>query len=230
MTNYKELYTQLHYEDPDFGTSGTLIDTKLTKCIGYLKPKSILDYGCGKGTLIKQLKEQYPDIEILGYDPYVSEYSSVIDRKVDLVVNTDVIEHIPENNVCSIIEQISKISDNCFFQFHHYPAVAILPNGENAHCTIKPISWYTNILNKYFKDILVFPGATELQSIVTTFKIPQDLCKDFLKDKNDDISYINRKIQKEYITKKTTFYRMVRRFSKKYNDKYNFYSSLLNKI
>ena len=33
-----------------------------------------------------------------------------------------------------------------------YPANTILPNGENAHCTLKPIQWWKDQFEKTIKE------------------------------------------------------------------------------
>ena len=70
--------------------------------------KTFLDYGCGKG-------EQWNEerfVSDLGsrphcYDPAVEKYSDLPDQKFDMVISTDVFEHIPE-----IMVGIMDIADN----------------------------------------------------------------------------------------------------------------------
>ncbi len=61
---------------------------------GIKKSDYILDYGCGNGVFIKFMKKNgYKNI--LGYDPYVSDYSTppVMNCDFDWVIANDVIEH-----------------------------------------------------------------------------------------------------------------------------------------
>lgn len=172
---YIDQYTQLHKNVEEYGASGCLHFNEVCLLIDFLKPKTVMDYGCGKGTLIEQLKEKYSDIVFYKYDPAIEEYNTLPVNKVDFLINTDVLEHIPENNIENVIREISSISDNCFFNLHHGAAMFILPNGENAHCTIKPADWYYNIMYKYFKIVMPLPGRSILTSVVLTFGLRPDL-------------------------------------------------------
>ncbi len=219
MKNYIKQYQKLHHEDESFGTSGILVSDKLMSCIDYLKPKTILDFGCGKGILIDIIKKKFPDIEVFGYDPAVEKYKNLMGGgKADLVINTDVLEHIPEEDVLSVIEQISRISQNVFFQLHHYPAVTYLPNGQNAHCTIKPLAWYLERIGKYFPKMLVFPGVTNLQTTVITFEIPCKLCETFLSSNNKlldskEFYEFQLKIYQRYCFIMKTYYKFRKKLS-----------------
>jgi len=62
---------------------------------GGLKPgDKVLDYGCGKGVLVRFLREQGYDAE--GWDRYAEGWNddSVLARTYDCIVSQDVIEHV----------------------------------------------------------------------------------------------------------------------------------------
>ena len=132
-----------------------------------------MDYGCGKGNLVQYLRDEYPDVEVCGYDPAVSEYSKVPERKFDLITCTDVLEHIPEVELIESIEKISSMSEHVFFILHHGPAEAVLENGENAHCTIKPPEWYYDIFQKFFPYTQYLPAEHGHNTACITFKISE---------------------------------------------------------
>ena len=46
----------------------------ISELINYLQAKSVLDYGCGKGGLVRAIAEKFPDIKVCGYDPAVKEF------------------------------------------------------------------------------------------------------------------------------------------------------------
>ena len=144
----------------------------ISALIDYLQPKSILDYGCGKGGLVKALAEKYPKIKVYGYDPAVEQFSIMPVDKVDLVVNTDVLEHIPEDELPETVQRIASISQNVFFHLHHGSASQILENGENAHCTIWTPQQYAELFKKYFSTINFLPGHTPINTTCLTFSLP----------------------------------------------------------
>ena len=60
---------------------------------------SILDYGCGNGIFINYLKQKgYKNV--VGYDPYVSEYSDPLKDNIlfDFIINNDTLEHCDDIN------------------------------------------------------------------------------------------------------------------------------------
>jgi len=117
---------------------------------------TILDYGSGKGLQYEpRLVEddrggQWPGIldywdveEVVCYDPCHAPYSKLPTEVFDGVIATDVLEHCPEEDMSWIIEEIFGYARKFVFaNIACYPALAVLPNGENAHCTIKPVQWW----------------------------------------------------------------------------------------
>ena len=179
MSSYIEQYKKLHYNQLNFGNSSAKYIDEVSLMINFLKPNTILDYGCGKGALIDAISKKYPHIEVLGYDPAIPERMTIPNKKIDFIVNTDVLEHIPEEQLPEIIESISSISQNVFFGLHHAKAKAILPNGENAHCTIKPPEWYHQLFKNYFSKVIPLKSDKFILSAVITFNVPEDILKEY---------------------------------------------------
>lgn len=164
-------YKLLHASKPEYGTTGLAYKQEVSLILNEIKPKSVLDFGCGKATLISEFAEQYPGIAFYGYDPAIPGREILPVEKVDFVICTDVLEHIPENDLENVIEKIASLSKNVFFYLHHGLAVEILPDGTNAHCTVKPPIWYYRLLEKYFTVITPLPGRTLNTSVVFTFNL-----------------------------------------------------------
>lgn len=114
--------------------------------------ETLLDYGCGGSDWSlkgfngdgKSAKEYFGLKECYRYEP-----SRDLDdrQKVDCVVNFDVLEHV-------FIADVPKVIDNIFsfakklviINVACYPARALLPNGENAHITVRhPIWWKSQV-------------------------------------------------------------------------------------
>lgn len=147
--------------------------------IDFLQPKTILDYGCGKGMFVKLLKNKYPLSAVDGYDPAIPGRNKLMMKKADFLVCTDVLEHVPEEDLPAVVEKIASISGNCFLGLHHGEG-DILPNGENAHCTIKPVFWYYELLRRYFPNITCLP-IDSVRSIVVTFEVPQRITDSYMR-------------------------------------------------
>lgn len=144
-------YKTLHSES-SYGSTSYKLLPHILPLIYELKPKSILDYGCGQSNLIQKL-DINGDTRLYRYDPSINEISDPPDQKMDLIINTDVLEHIPENDINDILEHIRDLSENVFFSISTVPAAQILPSGENAHCTVYPKEWWENRIREYFPYI-----------------------------------------------------------------------------
>ena len=198
MTNYLDEYKTLHKDNPGFGSGACIYLPEICLAIDYLKPKTILDFGCGKANLIKELVHRYPNIEFYGYDPAIPGRDVLPIEKADLVINTDVLEHIPEEILPSVIEKIASTSDHVIFELHHALAYQILPNGENAHCTVKPPQWYYELLCRYFKTHYPLPGRKPELSCVITFAPSIDFLNSYheMIEKKPNIQNLQQEIQK----------------------------------
>ncbi len=149
---YIEQYKILHEKDADFGTSSPSLYKEVRKIIKKVKPHTILDYGCGKGLLSDKIEKELK-IKCYKYDIAIPEYSKLPEDKIDMIICTDVLEHIPLEYLPEVLEKISSISQNAFFNISCRKAGQILPNGENAHCTIYPPRWWQHTLSQYFGKV-----------------------------------------------------------------------------
>ncbi|TXJ13510.1 methyltransferase domain-containing protein [Brachyspira aalborgi] len=209
--NYVEQYKLLNDKNKLYYESNLSIFNMVNEIslfIDYLKPKNILDYGCGNGVLLKLLKHKYTKINIDGYDPAIKEFSVIPNNHYDMIINTDVLEHIPKNDICDVLNHIKYLSNNVFFCLHHGKAWTILPNGENAHITIEPKEWYHNLMKNYFDIIIPLKARNPINSIVITFNINKTIFNKYNKilklDINDNlqIKYIfGRKVTKKQMYK-----------------------------
>jgi hypothetical protein len=118
--------------------------------------KTILDYGCGKGQLYRErdlrlpggltvasVKEHWGAEHIHLYDPGVEEYAKRPEGQFDGLVSTDVLEHIPEEDIGWVLGECFAFARKfVYMNIASYPAKKILPNGWNAHVTVQPPEWW----------------------------------------------------------------------------------------
>ena len=121
---------------------------------------TLLDYGSGKGkqydpmTVRDAAGNEYPGVldywdvdQVVCYDPGYAPFSKYPEGKFDGVISTDVLEHCPEEDIPWIVGDLFEFASRFVFaNVASYPALQRLPTGENAHCTIKPIAWWRDII------------------------------------------------------------------------------------
>ena len=152
-------YKVLHEEEGKFkGISlaplvPTLIHvTKENNC------KTLLDYGCGKA--IPYDKERCREVDLRNpiqelcslesfdlYDPAYEKYAELPDKKYDIVVCTDVLEHIAEQDIDYVLTQIlSRSNKVVFLNISCRPAVKHFKEGKfkgkNVHISVFDPSWW----------------------------------------------------------------------------------------
>lgn len=162
------MYKQVHATQ-SYGNTSVKNLRLLRPAIKLLKPASILDYGCGQSRLLDELKLGYP-VELLRYDPAIPMHSSKPSNKVDLLLNIDVLEHIPEEQLDTIISEMAGFCKNAIIIVDMAPASKVLPNGQNAHCTLKPRDWWKKKLSVHFGRLYSFPTLRSSRAGFKTWK------------------------------------------------------------
>jgi hypothetical protein len=116
--------------------------------------KTVLDYGCGGSNWDVpnfdpsngQSAKEYFDLEkVFYYEPA----RDVDERqKVDCVVSFDVLEHIFISDVPAVLRDICLYAKQMvIINVACYDAAARLPNGENAHITVRKPQWWKGVLD-----------------------------------------------------------------------------------
>ena len=120
-------------------------------------PKSLLDYGCGKGVILAHLKEKYPNVRIFGYDPAIDMFNIAPAQSVDCVFSNDVLEHIEPEFLVSVLEHINNLSSRyVWLRIDTRPARKILSDGRNAHLILESDTWWTEKINSHISGNIVY--------------------------------------------------------------------------
>lgn len=151
MTGNPELIEQyrLIHETGAYGTTSVKNLRFLRPEIQLLRPKSIIDYGCGQSRLLDVLRLGYP-ADLVRYDPAIPAHSRKPDRVFDLLINVDVLEHIEERDLDAVLAEMASLCRNAIIIIDTKPAVLKLADGRNAHVTLKPHAWWQQKLRTYF--------------------------------------------------------------------------------
>ena len=146
---YVEQNRQLHAENDEYGAHGSRWIKPVVALCATVRSKNVLDYGCGKGALVKALREA--DFDAYGYDPCVEEFSAR-PSPAAIVVCTDVLEHIEPEHVDAVLDDIQSLTLHAaYFIVSTRPALKILSDGRNAHLSLHHSNEWLVRLMKRFK-------------------------------------------------------------------------------
>lgn len=141
---YQRQNETLHAMNSAYGSRGHKWAHRVIDLVNAYDFKSVLDYGCGKGTLGHMIGSLVRD-----YDPAIE--GKTIAEPADLVVCTDVLEHIEPHLINNVLAHLAEMTgQRLLFQIATKPAKKILPDGRNAHLLVRPVFWWKERLGKYF--------------------------------------------------------------------------------
>lgn len=139
---YRDLLQNMHDEAP-WGTKGYKHADSVRSFLYSLPPCwTILDYGCGSNSLANTCKE----LTIRSYDPGVPEFAAM-PVPADLVVCTDVLEHIEPALLYNVLRHIAELAQRgIYLHIATKPAKRTLPDGRNAHLIVEGLDWWMSKL------------------------------------------------------------------------------------
>ena len=138
---------------------------QIRQSIDQYSVSTVLDYGCGGSDW------NMPEFDDSGQsaleffnlqNAYRYEPARQLDerQKVDCVISFDVLEHIFISDVPAVLrDMFSYAGKLLLLKVACYPAAAKLPNGENAHVTVREPAWWKGMLNCIsveYPDVTVF--------------------------------------------------------------------------
>jgi len=160
MTRNLEQYRKMYQEGRRYGTSSRKLVDEVGSVLDALMQHhtaesfKLLDFGCGKSPLVDLLAQRAtqktPALITQRYDPAIPDYSSPPNGDFDLIVNTDVLEHLDEDEADMLISDIAERTSAAYFKISTRTASTILPNGENAHATVKGPYWWLSKVQVHF--------------------------------------------------------------------------------
>ena len=155
----------LHESDDSFGsrpdagglTSNLVPAINLMAQLGICS--SLLDYGTGKGRLVKYLRSKLPDnILVNGYDPAVDRWLEKPNHSSDILTCLDVLEHVESESIDAVLSDIKALTSNfCFLIIDLQPAIKRLSDGRNAHVLLAPCDWWISRISQHFSSVAAFP-------------------------------------------------------------------------
>jgi hypothetical protein len=168
---YADLNRQLHSERVDYGAIGHRHADSVRGIAQVYGIKSLLDYGCGKQTLLETLRLPWAR----GYDPCVPGLDGE-PQPADLVVCTDTLEHVEPECIEAVLDHIKSLARRLVFvNISLRAAKKTLPDGRNTHLIIQPSAWWMwRLLARWELDTA---RATEAE-LTAVLRVPGESARD----------------------------------------------------
>lgn len=174
-------YREIHRTDARYGRSSQKLVGLIADVIragrrddATWKPRTILDFGCGKSKAVDRVASKL-GLTAYRYDPAIPGLEQLPVQSADVVMNTDVLEHLDRDEVHMLLGDVRKLSDRAFFNIATAPAGKHLPNGENAHATVEPPEWWEAQVRQHFSTVTRLPAAPHRVSFVTWDMSPRQM-------------------------------------------------------
>lgn len=121
-----------------------------------LKAGDILDYGCGSCSMTKCFRTNKNPIPIYEYDPCIDDKMNN-KRPADLVVCTDVLEHIEKDKLDNVLYDLWAHSrKGMFLVIATVGCSEIFEDGTNAHQIVESPVWWLNKLEEAYQRKILF--------------------------------------------------------------------------
>lgn len=139
ITEYYRAQNAALHATGRFGGSGFKHAVAVRDFADSLGAVSILDYGCGGSTLAASLQDR----DVRQYDPAIPQFAA-LPEPVDLVVCTDVLEHVEPDCLDAVLAHLVSLS-----RLGLYLSIATrldgkktLPDGRNPHLLVRSADWW----------------------------------------------------------------------------------------
>lgn len=145
-------YYETTHAERIYGTSSVKHIPFVRPWVHVRQPRSIIDYGCGQSHFTDLLKLG-PQVRTVRYDPAIPDYAALPTESFDLLINIDVLEHIEEADVDTVLAEMRALSPNAIIIIDTKAAHHTLPDGRNAHVTLRPHAWWHKKLSQHFDHV-----------------------------------------------------------------------------
>lgn len=144
--DYLEEQRVLHAAPRGYGQRGDKWAKTVAGIVERHHVTSILDYGCGQGSLALAL----PQLGIVEYDPAIAGKDEPPTRTFDLVVCTDVLEHVESDKIDAVVRHISRLTERYLVAVVSLvPTSKTLTDGRQAHILLRSREWWRCIFEAH---------------------------------------------------------------------------------
>ena len=165
---YKKALLYIHATSQFGDTAGNYAGNSVVNLLTeHPEIETILDYGCGEGTLKNFVEDKGIHKDWTLYDPGVADCQNEPKDKFDLVITTDVLEHVEEPMLNSVIDHLQSLTGKflyneiaCYFckdKFRTGPYT-----GQDIHINLKaPDMWERRLMHPSLDVIESYPSLLE---------------------------------------------------------------------
>lgn len=140
---YRDLQKELHARPKGYGGKGDKWAAGVRDLVERFDAWSVLDYGCGQGSLKKALLPMCPPgVRVAEYDPAIPGKDGYVEF-ADLVVCTDVLEHVEPDKLPRVLSHLKMLARKAVFVVvATRPSNKTMADGRNAHLIVEPAEWW----------------------------------------------------------------------------------------
>lgn len=107
-----------------------------------LKPRSLIDYGCGQSDLADIVSAKC-GVELVGrFDPAIPMYAEKPEQTFDVLISVDVLEHVPDAEIDTVVKEMASFARDALIIIDTGPAKKFLSDGSNAHVSQHSSEWW----------------------------------------------------------------------------------------
>ncbi len=141
---------RLHADPRGYGQRGRKwADLVAEMCVG-LRGASVLDYGCGQGSLAQALDGRPGVLRVAEYDPAIPGKDER-PAFADVVVCTDVLEHVEGPYIPAVIDHLATLARRRLLAVVSLVETAkTLSDGRQAHVSLHPAGFWRDQLSRRF--------------------------------------------------------------------------------
>lgn len=174
---YREEQRALHAAPRGYGGRGCKWAGTVEALIQMLGATSVLDYGCGQGTLVSALTvRNLPAVRLAEYDPAIAGKDH-LPMFADLVVCTDVLEHIEPDRLNAVLAHLRMLARKAVFLVVNLRETnKVLSDGRNAHLIIETATWWQNRVIQAGFEVEALPVDIPVAQALADRPEKQDKC------------------------------------------------------
>lgn len=149
---YCEEQERLHADPRGYGQRGRKWAARVLAIADQFDAWSILDYGCGQGSLTVALRAQAArSIRLDEYDPAIAG-KTMAPGFADLVVCTDVMEHVEADRIANVVKHLHLVTRKALFLVVSLVETAkLLSDGRQAHISLHPRAFWEARFSPFFE-------------------------------------------------------------------------------